>query len=426
MVTNNSGSTKGSKNGGGPNTGLIAGLTTGLVCAALIALTAGLLIYRKRKRAQMTDIKRKPASLESPPPPHTEIIMTAPTSSNIKVPSAPEPISAPTTLTPPAPALTPAPIATSTPDHYQEESLYIGSPLFIPPLSATTSTINKSNANGTNAASIQRSLTLSSRPQYDPSKTLARNNIGTIKNSNLSSPLNRSSSVKVTKYDYNPPILDDDDLDHVQVRRAISVKRRNAAAHSTYLAHQIPTTPHVSVSRSTSLRSQTAKSHLFDDGSNSVKTLPTTTTAASVNVDQLEDGSGNNRNNENNNEDDNGDDDDDDDEDDGDSLDETTSTSAKSGAIQVVCAKPTIARIRSISRKDSTGKKTTKIVEDHDQQPPTSSQHATTDDSSSSHLTPHQLNPLERMSMRSMPDSTHSSTLADGEITVYWQQPSDQ
>ncbi|ORZ18574.1 hypothetical protein BCR42DRAFT_449745 [Absidia repens] len=421
MVTNNSGSTKGSKNsGGGPNTGLIAGLTTGLVCAALIALTAGLLIYRKRKRAQMADINRKPASLESPPAPHSEIIMAAPASSNIKVPPAPEPA----TLPPPAPAPVLAPVATSTPDHYQENSLYIGSPLFIPPLSATTSTINKSNANETKAASIQRSLTLSSRPQYDPSKTLARSNISATKNSNLSSPLNRSSSVKVTKYDYNPPILDDDDLDHVQIRRAISVKRRNAAAHSTYLAQA---TPLVSVSRSTSLRSQTAKSHLFDDGSNSDKTLPTTTTpTTSVNVDKLEDGNGNNCNNEDNNENKN-DDDDDAEDDDGDSLDETTtSASTKSGAVQVVCAKPTIARIRSISRKDSTGKKTTKVVEDHSQQPIKTSQHVTPDDSSSSHLTPHQPKPLERMSMRSMPDSTHSSTLADGEITVYWQHPSDQ
>jgi hypothetical protein len=166
--------------------------------------------------------------------------------------------------------------------------------------------------------------------------------------------INRSSSVKVTKYDYNPPPqLDDDDLDHVQIRRAISVKRRNAAT-----THRGP------LSRSTSLRSQATRSRLLDEGSS---TLPPPSTLSTIDVQN----------------DDDDDDDDDDDED-----------NATTGAIQVVCAKPTIARIRSVSRANSSGRRKPTIVD----------------------------NP--RTSMRSMPDSTHS-VAADGEITVYWQPPSN-
>lgn len=194
------------------------------------------------------------------------------------------------------------------------------------------------------ATSIQRSLTLSSKPHLLPPSA-------------TNTMINRSSSVKVTKYDYNPPPqLDDDDLDHVQIRRAISVKRRNAAA-----THRGPP------SRSTSLRSQARRSRLLDEGSS---TLPPPSTLSTTDIEH-------NSNNED-------DDDDDDDEDD-------TTT----GAIQVICAKPTIARIRSVSRANSSGRRKPTVD-----------------------------NP--RTSMRSMPDSTHSSSVAaDGEITVYWQPPSN-
>jgi hypothetical protein len=78
-------------NGGGTNTGLIAGLTTGLVVAAVVALTAGLLIYRKRKRAQMGVERKAPVSVETPPS-SSNLVLTAPTisppPSNITVPMA--------------------------------------------------------------------------------------------------------------------------------------------------------------------------------------------------------------------------------------------------------------------------------------------------------------------------------------------------
>ncbi|KAI8338479.1 hypothetical protein BC941DRAFT_512613 [Chlamydoabsidia padenii] len=306
-------------NDSGTNTGLIAGLTTGLLVAAIIALTAGLLIYRKRKRAQM-GVEKKPTAVETLPATSSDMILTDPSS---------------TTSPPLSSVMISPPMASHQYPHTDEEARYIGSPLFIPSLSG----LNQANDT---TRTIQRSLTLSSKPS--PSITIN------------STPINRSSSVKVTKYDHYPPPLDDDDLDHVQIRRAISVKRRNAAMAQRGL-----------VTRSTSLRSHATHSRLIEDGS----ILPI------------------------NNEEDDDDDD----------SDDAETTTAGSGAIQVVCAKPTIARIRSISRKDrkqppATTQKTMAQVDDHQEQ-------------------------NGRMSMRSMPDSTHSSTLADGEITVYWQPPSN-
>lgn len=90
-ITNTGDKNENSSGGGGTNTGLIAGLTTGLVIAAVVALTAGLLIYRKRKRAQMGVERKSPISVETPPS-SSNMILTAPTisplPSNITVPMA--------------------------------------------------------------------------------------------------------------------------------------------------------------------------------------------------------------------------------------------------------------------------------------------------------------------------------------------------
>ncbi|KAI8082983.1 uncharacterized protein BX664DRAFT_339557 [Halteromyces radiatus] len=318
----------------GPNAGLIAGLTTGLVVAALVALTAGLFIYRKRKRARMNISKKTLDSVEDPPPSNPMVSVSPPSPLTILVP----------------PQQT----------HQQQDQHHYETlpPLYIPPLS-TTPAVN--NSIGLPTTTIQRSLTLASRPHRKSPTAISSN-----------SPLNRSASVKITKYDHYPLTLDDDDLDHVQIRRAISVKRQNANTSSTtvpFLVQPVATT----VSRSNSVRSTNNRG--LDD-KESITAITTTSINKTTSIDSTT---------ENNNKLNDG------------SMQETTTTttsSAGSGAIQVVCAKPTIARIRSISRKGTKGKKSTIEQEDKHEE------------------------------RTSIPGSTHSSTLADGEITVYWQPPS--
>ncbi|CAO3637890.1 unnamed protein product [Cunninghamella blakesleeana] len=431
------------------NTGLIAGLTSGLVVVALIILTAaGFVIYRKRKRSKETIIKtfnlpnhqddyinNNNNSSNS----NNDSIFPSPPSSSIH--SKPLP---PKNVTIPPQSLTTdsfkkhdplgVPSMILTNNHSllinEKEDLtphYYGSALHIPPLITTPTTIytstphsiispfndfdNNNNQDSTlnKKNTIQRSLTLnfqSRRPSHQQLSSTTSNHPPS------SSSLNRSASVKVTKYDY--PItrtatsssissnFDDDDLDHIQIKRAFSVKRsqndiNNNISNNNNNSNQLLKPTIKTISRSNSVKSQHRQSLLNNNNSKNEQKLNNEKKMEKEIVME-------------NHSDINNNDDDDDDENEIKDNDSIIKNTAGSDAIQVISVKPTIARIRSLSRKNRQQKipeenegieENEEINDDNDRQKPRKQLH----------------DQSERISM---PVSTHS-TLADGEITVYWQ-----
>ncbi|CAO3654126.1 unnamed protein product [Cunninghamella echinulata] len=396
-----------------PNTGLIAGLTSGLVIFALIALTAGgFIIYRKRKRSKEHIIKKFNISNDtdlnfpSPPtgsltslpfPPH-KVITIPPVSVTTNSLKGYDPLGVPSMIT--------------TTNHQtllndEKDNLtphYHGSALHIPPLITTPTTINTptfidenprliNNDNNSNNT-IQRSLTLnfqSRRPSHQQLST----------NSNpipSATSLNRSASVKVTKYDYpsstaamtTTAYYDDDDLDHIQIKRAVSVKRNR---NNNQLLKPTITT----ISRSNSVKSQ-RRSSLNNDPKRKIEEEEE---EEEKGEEEKEEEKENREKKE---------------KDDTESLNETINSTAGSDTIQIVTLKPTIARIRSLSRKE----KQKQIPEVENEQAEQVEQPDVNKVNEDEKQQQQSLQPHHHHERISMPVSTHS-TLADGEITVYWQ-----
>lgn len=265
---------------------------------------------------------------------------------------------------------------------------YHGSALHIPPLITTPTTIhtptfmdensrliNDDDNSNNNNNTIQRSLTLNFQSRR-PSHQQLSSNPNSIPSATT---LNRSASVKVTKYDYPSSTAaiatttaanyDDDDLDHIQIKRAVSVKRNQ---NNNQLLKPTITT----ISRSNSVKSQ-HRSSLNNDPKRKIE-------EEKVCKEKKE-------------------------KDDAESLNETTNSTAGSDTIQIVTVKPTIARIRSLSRK-----------ENHKQIPEVENEQADDGKDNEEDKQQQQLLHSRHHERISMPVSTHS-TLADGEITVYWQ-----
>ncbi|KAI9025921.1 hypothetical protein CLU79DRAFT_743736 [Phycomyces nitens] len=315
-----------------PRVGLIAGLTTGLVAVALIAVTvAGLVFYRRRQQQKKSTNDREVCDDDlysfrpelSPVPPMSTFAHTQ----------------LPATLT-------------LQPDSHLDygyghvcaspsPSLLIGtSPLQIPHLETPTP-VFASPPKPTSAV-IRRSLNI--LPTHTPDSSL----------------INRSSSVKVSKYDNirpyprpvgfsDNPFEDLDDESKVQIKRAVSVRKTRDVS-----------------------RSPSAASNTF--------------------VASQEEGM---------------------------------------PAIKVICAKPTMVRINTISRNEAgiTRKRSvrTAINNNNNNDSVQSSSGSSSDLTNTTFLTPSgsTVDPHKRtraeslVSVHSTAESTHS-TIGDGEITVIW------
>ncbi|KAI8388404.1 uncharacterized protein BYT42DRAFT_559956 [Radiomyces spectabilis] len=366
-----------------PKTALMAGLITGLVGMALVSATiVGFVFIKRRKRAKHHKIKHADASPRFDP-----ASLMPPVSAVFSPKTSPAPVT-PTSHDPWLKESNPT--VTSIGDPFAPTPLFLcASSLHIPRFDASSPT---QPAN----AVIRRSLNILPSPPARPTSQDAF--------------LNRSSSVKVTKYDnlhtYAPPsgtsreplILEDsDDEDKVQIRRAVSVRKNQQADTATEAG---------GVQRTASVRTTGSKTALNADSS----------------VVSLE--------------------------------------SADAQPIHVVRAKPTMVRINTITKKEGgiTRKRSVRTVIDnnnkdnkdnHDDKdqpeieleptssgPPPLNEAATSTNASREYLSPasnerdsRQYKTASWTSFHSGAGGTHS-TVGDGEITVFWetakQSPSDR
>ncbi|ORY97790.1 hypothetical protein BCR43DRAFT_490364 [Syncephalastrum racemosum] len=196
--------------GSGNRVGLIAGLATGLSVAALIGFSvAGLVYYRRRRR-------QRPDAMDADPKRSSRFTLPV---VQQQLPPAPPPAAALWPLLPERKQQHSSPPSTNITPPVFVDSLQIPSLAVSPSSPSPSSTTTPRSMSNT---TIRRSLNLApQRPSLYSSTT------NTIAGP---TPLNRSSSVRVTKYDHPSGQLDtlaDDDLNQpVQLRRAVSVNRR--------------------------------------------------------------------------------------------------------------------------------------------------------------------------------------------------------
>ncbi|KAI7878646.1 hypothetical protein K492DRAFT_179617 [Lichtheimia hyalospora FSU 10163] len=191
--------------GGNSRVGLIAGLTTGLVVGAIIIVSvAGFVFYKRRKhrREKAQQHHQPPLEFKSlgPPPPVVVLPSTA-----VQDPFLPpSPTTTPPTYSQPT---TPSPAQPTLHVEPPQSPVFMGTSLQIPRLTTPPST-----------TTIRQSLNL--LPSCTPATSI-----------------NRSSSVKVTKYDYRNHDLEDEFDDTVQIRRAVSVKKNGLSRSASVGAH---------------------------------------------------------------------------------------------------------------------------------------------------------------------------------------------
>ncbi|CDH52196.1 predicted protein [Lichtheimia corymbifera JMRC:FSU:9682] len=205
--------------GGNSRVGLIAGLTTGLVVGAIIIVSvAGFVFYRRRKQRRQKEQQQQqqypyqPQQLElkslGPPPPVVVLPSTA-----VQDPFLPHPSPTTTAIQPPQPTSPPLSSPTHQPTLHvdpPQSPVFMGTSLQIPRLTTPPST-----------TTIRQSLNLLPSSAITPA----------------SACINRSSSVKVTKYDYRNNDLEDEFDDTVQIRRAVSVKKNGLSRSASVGAH---------------------------------------------------------------------------------------------------------------------------------------------------------------------------------------------
>ncbi|ORX51947.1 hypothetical protein DM01DRAFT_1336937 [Hesseltinella vesiculosa] len=178
--------------------GLITGLTVGLVVGIPLAAFLGYWLYRRSQR-----------SAEQTGPDDEEREVTTTTTVSSSRPPTPPPKDQQVFLQ----NIPEEGIVHSSSDSSHRTSPYLENALHIPPLMGK--------------ASIQRSLTMGSRPAHAQSH--ARPGPPVPPKTGIR-PLLRSASVKVSsRYDNLDLDRYDDDLDHVRIGRAVSIKRSAAS-----------------------------------------------------------------------------------------------------------------------------------------------------------------------------------------------------
>ncbi|KAI9274328.1 hypothetical protein BDA99DRAFT_497170 [Phascolomyces articulosus] len=224
-------STSGDENSNN-KTGLIAGLTTGLVAGAVIVVAIAGLVYFKRKRRTQQQKDQYNNTTQR------QLEERVPTINN--KPLGPPPAAAvlpATTMLPTDTTFWPKEAAPPSP----QSPVFMGNTLQIPRLTTTPSTPPPTSTNITSPNTIRQSLSLL--------PSTAATSISASSSSIRPPPpmISRSSSVKLTKYDHqrtttkdsNTSINSNDDLDddedQVQVRRAVSVNKRQGLSRSASL-----------------------------------------------------------------------------------------------------------------------------------------------------------------------------------------------
>lgn len=150
-----------------------------------------------------------------------------------------------------------------------------------------------------------------------PSTTTIRQSLNLLPSSTITpatSSINRSSSVKVTKYDYRNNDLEDEFDDTVQIRRAVSVKKNGLSRSASVGAHsqqqqqqagrllvakptmvRIVTRTEGGVTRKASVKSadpapRTTTTAITNDSNSHLVATDTTSSASSADHDDDEDG----------------------------------------------------------------------------------------------------------------------------------------
>ncbi|KAI8065519.1 hypothetical protein BC940DRAFT_304306 [Gongronella butleri] len=269
-------------------TGLIVGLTVGLVAGLGLLAALGFWLFRRRQRAA-----NGPGSGDDD---REKTTMTSIDS----VPPTPPPKD-------PVPAMLPAPLLHQIPEEAtttiqrqdQVTTKYFESALHIPPLMDKT------------PSSIQRSLTLSGNRPSTATATSTRMGTQGARLASYTPQLQRSASVKVSKYDNLNLDQYDDDLDHVRIRRAVSINRARA------MARPLTPPPAQNANSEASMAANTVSAP--------TKALQSPSSASSSSISTAGSGSSS-----------------------------SSSSPVEDATRAVMYARPTVARVRSLSKKDHT------------------------------------------------------------------------
>ncbi|KAI7853390.1 hypothetical protein BDC45DRAFT_511106 [Circinella umbellata] len=234
-------------------TGLIAGLTTGLVVgAAIVVAIAGLVYFKRKRRTQQQQQEKEGFDNQE-----RRLEERVPTIQNINKSLGPPPAAAvlpATTTLPTDTAFWPKEVAPPSP----QSPVFMGNTLQIPRLTTTPSSPPPTSSTFTTAMTSPTTIRQSLSLIPSTATSLSRISSSSSASSFIRPPppmMSRSSSVKLTKYDHQRSDIkstlyrnnfnneededeEDEGEDRVQLRRAISVNKKQGLSRSASLGSQ--------------------------------------------------------------------------------------------------------------------------------------------------------------------------------------------